>query len=93
MSRLAAFLALVFTAAACGTSPCQTLGERLCRCQPGYSTDTCKTMVERQLKDSSPSDGQCQAWLDSCQAPTGVDLCEWLLTTAGQQACGLAPPP
>jgi hypothetical protein len=92
MRRLAAVL-LLAAAAACGVSPCQTLGERICGCQPGYSTDTCKTLVERQLKDSKPSDAQCQAWLDSCQPPAGSDLCEYMLTAAGQQACGLAPPP
>jgi len=92
MSRLAPFV-LALAAAACGVSPCQELGQRICQCQPGLSSDTCKTMVERQLKDAKPSDSQCEAWLGSCQAPAGVNFCEWLLTPAGKQQCGLTPAP
>jgi hypothetical protein len=89
----AAGLALVLSA--CGDSPCQELGERICACQPGgLSADTCKAQVEKQLEDIDPSkafEDKCQQYLDACNAPAGANLCEWLLTERGKQACGLAP--
>jgi hypothetical protein len=33
----------------------------------------------------------CQQRLDACVAPDGVVFCEWLLTRAGKDACGLTP--
>ncbi len=84
---LAASLAL----AACGTSPCQELGERICKCQPGLDSTTCKSQVERLLKSENPGKATCEALLDSCNAPSGLDLCEWMLTEPGRAACGLTP--
>ncbi len=94
---LAAALAL----AACSKSPCQELGERLCRCQPNISQDTCKTQVQNQLKDLNPPqslEDYCQQRLDGtgpsdpgCNAPAGADFCEWLLTKDGKDFCGLTP--
>jgi hypothetical protein len=90
MPRLAA-AALVAVLAACGTSPCQELGQRICGCQPGLPSSTCKTLVEQQLKSTNPGDGTCDTILASCNAPAGADLCEWMLTEAGKKACGLTP--
>jgi hypothetical protein len=91
MPRLAA-AALLAALAACGASPCQELGERICACQPGLASSTCKSQVEQQLKSSNPGETECKQLLGSCQAPEGVDLCEWMLTEAGKAACGLTAP-
>ncbi len=113
---LALLVAAAITAAGCGTSACQDLGEKVCRCQPGMTEDTCKTQVEDQLNGlgvntpglsgilDNVETGQpltfedyCQQRLDgtasvpACAAPEGVDFCEWLLTEAGKDACGLTP--
>jgi uncharacterized protein YoaH (UPF0181 family) len=93
LMRLSAALLLV-ALAACGKSACQELGERICSCQPGgLSSGSCTTLVEQQLKTSSPGESRCQSYLDSCKAPPNVDLCEFMLTPAGKIACGLTPPP
>jgi hypothetical protein len=93
MARLAALLLATALAAlaACGPSPCQELGQRICSCQPGLSSATCKTQVEQQLKSTNPGDGVCDKFLASCVPPAGIDLCEWMLTEAGKKACGIAP--
>jgi hypothetical protein len=93
MARLAApaLAAALVALAACGTSACQELGQRICACQPGLSSSTCKTQIEQQLKSSNPGESTCQHLLDTCNAPSGVDICEWMLTEAGKQACGLTP--
>jgi hypothetical protein len=91
MVRLAAALVLAVALSACGTSPCQELGQRICACQPGLPSSTCKTQVEQQLKNANPGEGKCDQLLQSCQPPAGVDLCEWMLTEAGKRACGLTP--
>ncbi len=90
MRRLA-FLALLALAAACSTSPCQDLGERICACNPGATADTCEALTETQLEDHDPGDGYCEDHLGSCSAPPGADFCEWLLTEDGKVACGLTP--
>ena len=89
--RRVALASLLALAAACSTSPCQELGERICQCQPGTTKDTCKTQVQNQLKNVSPDEGFCQGRLNVCNAPEGVDFCEWLLTAPGKTACGLTP--
>lgn len=91
MRPLAAAL-LLAALAACGKSPCQELGERICACQPGLDSNTCKTQVESQLKSASPGSSACEAFLETCNAPPDVNLCEWMLTKAGKEACGLAQP-
>ncbi len=94
MRRIAAasVFSLVLAAAGCGDSACQELGERICACQPGLGQDACKTQVEEQLNSNDPGDAFCEAHLNTCNAPSGGNLCEWLLTAGGKKACGLAPP-
>ena len=93
MRRLATavFLAGLAGLAGCGPSACQELGERICRCQPGLDSGTCKTQVERLLKSENPGKATCETLLGTCSAPSGLDLCEWMMTEPGKQACGLAP--
>lgn len=90
MRRLAA-LALLLLAAACGTSPCQDLGERICSCNPGATSDSCKSLTESQLEGASLSDGRCEQILADCTAPEGAVFCEWLLTPEGKERCRLTP--
>ncbi len=89
--RLAPLL-LLAALAACGTSPCQELGQRICACQPGLDSTTCKTQVQNLLNSLNPGTSTCDALLSSCTAPQGADLCEWMLTPDGKKACGLTPP-
>ncbi len=90
MRRLSV-LTLLALAAACSDSPCQDLGERICACNPGATTDTCTALVESQLGDHDPGDGYCDDHLTTCSAPPGALFCEWLLTEDGKVACGLTP--
>ncbi len=88
---------LVAALAACGTSHCQTLGERICGCQPGLDSTTCKTQVQNLLNSSSPGEAKCAEYLNWCRpenpkAPPGVDLCEWMMTDQGKVSCGLEAP-
>jgi hypothetical protein len=92
--RIAALAALALAASGCSKSPCQELGERICRCQPGMTEDTCKTQVQGQLDGidtTSSFEDFCQQRLDACNAPQGADFCEWLATADGKDACGLTP--
>ncbi len=93
MRRLA-LASLAALAAAC-TDPCQELGDRICQCPPaGVTTDTCKTQVKNAVgSPTSDQDSKCSALLDTCNAPDGVDFCEWITTEAGKEACGLAYSP
>jgi hypothetical protein len=92
MRRLALAAALAAALAGCGKSDCQELGERICQCQPGLDRSACQTQVENQLKSSDPGEGTCRTLLESCNAPAGLDLCEWMLTADGRVACGLTTP-
>jgi hypothetical protein len=93
MRRLAA-VALLALAVGCGDSPCQDLGERICSCNPGATTDACEAQTESQLEDADLSDDDCDRLLGTCNAvPPGAQFCEWLLTADGKEACGLTPPP
>jgi hypothetical protein len=88
-------LAAALAGAGCSTSPCQSLGEKLCACT-GLASSSCTTQVENQLKTVNPGQSQldaCQALLDRCKQPAGAVFCEWLSTDTGQVACGLAPEP
>ncbi len=88
-------VALAAFAAGCSKSPCQELGEKLCGCT-GLSSDACKTQVEDQLKALDPSkstEDLCDQFLGTCNAPPNAQFCEWLLTTDGKEACGLAKTP
>ncbi len=91
MSR-AAVLALAAAAAlaasGCGTSACQQLGEKLCACQPGMSTDTCTTQVTNQLNELGVESPGFDGMLDNVAAgePVGFNAkCQQFL-----DAC--APP-
>jgi hypothetical protein len=92
MRRLAVAAAIAAALAGCGTSHCQDLGQRICSCQPALDSSTCKTQVQNLLNSSSPGEAYCAELLSSCNAPAGQDLCEWMLTPAGKQACGLSTP-
>lgn len=91
LALLAALAALAL--AGCG-SPCEDLGDRLCRCAPaGTTRDTCERQVKDELDRLSPSDAQqdfCGGRLALCEAPSGADFCEWLETPCGRVSCGLA---
>jgi hypothetical protein len=91
MRRPVLVLALALAALGCSESPCQELGERLCACTA--AGDTCETQVEGQLDSVDLTEGRCEEVLAVCNAPAGADFCEWLLTSDGKQACGLAPAP
>jgi hypothetical protein len=92
MRRLAALL-LALALAGC-SSPCQELGDRLCRCVGvGTTRDNCERQVKERLKDLDPSsDVQdlCDAKLGTCGAPEGADFCDWTLTACGKASCGLS---
>jgi hypothetical protein len=96
MRRLLSIVALAVLAAGCN-NPCQDLGDRLCKCLPvGTTTETCKREVDNAVKAADPTKDQdraCSDYLDSCNAPAGVDFCDWILTAEGEIACGLAYPP
>jgi hypothetical protein len=92
--RLAALLTLVL-AAACG-SPCQDLGERICKCQPaGTAQDGCKQAVEDQIDRGNPRPGdseqdRCEELLKTCPDPANdAGACDRLATEEGRVACGL----
>lgn len=93
MLRLALALLAVAALAAC-SSPCQDLGDRLCRCSGvGTTRDACERQVKDDLKRLNPSkdvEDLCSARLDTCSAPSGADFCEWLLTACGKASCGLS---
>ncbi len=93
--RLLAPIALAALALTACSGPCKELGDRLCQCAPsGTSRDTCQRQVDDALAKQSPSQSQCNAWLDSCtpNPPGGAQFCEWLLTDAGKSACGISYP-
>jgi ABC-type oligopeptide transport system substrate-binding subunit len=91
---LAAALAL---SAACATSPCQELGEKLCGCQPGTTQDSCRTQVQEQLNAlgvGNPGfnglldhveDGKPVTFEDYCQAR--LDQCTSKATEQGAVFC------
>jgi hypothetical protein len=91
MRRVAALLIAPALALAGCSSPCQELGDRLCRCR---SADTSRSSCERQVKDQiddlDPSESVCEEKLDTCEAPDGVDFCDWILTECGKASCGFS---
>ena len=63
---------------------------------PERLATACKTEVKNQLSAAGLNDGNyaaCEAALVTCNAPAGASFCEWITTTGGKQACGLAYPP
>ncbi|HET9599266.1 MAG TPA: hypothetical protein VFP65_27070 [Anaeromyxobacteraceae bacterium] len=92
-AALAALLALALSA--CG-SPCQDLGDRICDCQPqGTSRDSCRSTVRSTLSANSPNGAQedtCRHLLDTCKAPDSSNVCDFINSEAGKEACGMAFP-
>jgi len=86
----AALLAL----AACGKSPCEELGSRICSCQAaGTVRDACNAAVRTELSASSPSSADettCQGLLKGCAGSDSPGFCEKLQTAQGKIACGEA---
>lgn len=100
MRRLLAVLTALplVLAAACG-SPCEDLGDRICRCQPsGASRDACNNAIQDQIGSGNPKPGSsqqdfCEAKLKTCPNPSNDDLaCDRMRTEDGKIACGLAYP-
>jgi hypothetical protein len=98
MRRTALALALTLAAAltACG-SPCQDLGNRICKCSAeGAVRESCERAVEEQVESGNPRPGSndqdfCEEKLDSCADPDDDPaMCDRLETEAGKRACGLA---
>ncbi len=84
-------LALVAFALAACSGPCDELASRLCDCpQNGVSSATCRQQSSDTLGKTKPSDSQCSAWLDSCQAPSGAQFCDWLGSRCGKAQCGIS---
>lgn len=81
----------------CGVHSCQELGNRLCQCVgAGAARDNCKTEVKNQLSAAGLNDSNyaaCEAALTTCYAPAGATFCEWITTSDGKVACGLAYSP
>jgi len=95
---LAGLAALALTAA-CG-SPCQDLGERICRCQPSSALrDACNKSVQDQIGRGDPKPHQheqdfCEQKLKTCPNPsTDSTACDQIQSEAGKIACGLAYDP
>jgi hypothetical protein len=81
--------------AGCG-SPCEDLADRICGCRPaGSERENCRRAVEQQIEEGDPRPGDaeqdlCERKLDTCHAPAGTELCDWIATEGGKVACGLA---
>ena len=92
MRRLLAALAIALLSAC--TEPCQELANRFCECSGGGSSqDSCERGAEDRLSEIGAGDAkqnQCEHWLDTCHAPPGAELCEWLRTTDAKAACGIS---
>jgi len=95
-TALALALFLATALAACG-SPCQDLGDRICKCQPeGITRENCERAVDKQVKDGNPRPGSndqdfCEQKLKSCPNPDDDPaMCDRLETEVGKQACGLS---
>ncbi len=78
-AALALVAAAALFAAGCGTSACQKLGEKICGCQPGMTTDTCKTQVQDQLNQLGVDTAGFNGMLDHVAAGEPVrfeDFCQ-----------------
>jgi hypothetical protein len=83
-------LSVAALAAGCSKSPCEELGEKLCKCTGEGSSD-CEAQVKDQLDAVSLTQNRCERVLEACVEPAGAEFCEWLLTEDGKRSCGLAP--
>lgn len=88
-----AALASALLASGCENA-CQDLGNRLCDCTPvGQTKSACERNVQNEISRLNPdSDTRevCQAKLDTCYAPSGVDFCDWIDGRCGKSACGMS---
>ncbi|HEX9049291.1 MAG TPA: hypothetical protein VF841_02040 [Anaeromyxobacter sp.] len=85
--------AAALASAGCGTSACQSFGEKLCSCQPGMTQDACKTQVQNELNQAGVDRVGFDGMLDHVAAGTPIryeDFCQQRLDacTAAQQAAG-----
>ncbi len=92
-AALALAAAAALFAAGCGTSACQELGEKLCSCQPGMTTDQCKSQVQDQLNQLGVDTPGFSGMLDHVEAGTPIryeDFCRQRLDAcnAAQAAAG-----
>ncbi len=74
-----ALAAAALAAAGCGTSACQDLGEKLCSCQPGVTTDQCKAQVQDQLNQLGVDTAGFNGMLDRIETGAPVrydDYCQ-----------------
>jgi len=96
MRRPLAFLALAWTFAlgACGPTPCQDLGNRMCDCAPlGVSKQSCILGVRTTVQDLHPSSDvqdTCKKMLETCYARQGLDFCDWAHGRCGKASCGVS---
>ncbi len=70
--------AAALAGAGCAKSACQTLGEKLCNCQPGMSQDTCTSQVQNQLDTLGVETAGFNGMLDNAAAGQPVtfeDFC------------------
>jgi hypothetical protein len=92
---LLALLVSSLAQAACSNN-CQDLGDRLCACiGSGTARDNCKREVQNQISALANSSTQavCNAALDTCNAPSGVEFCAWTQTRCGKASCGMSVEP
>lgn len=93
MRRLALVLATAALVVAC-SSPCEDLGDRLCRCGGvGTTRSACEDAMKDELERLDPSkavEDLCEQRLDTCHAPRDAEFCEWLDTACGKASCGLS---
>lgn len=87
-------LALLLVSGGCST-PCEDLGNRICSCQPaGAERDACERAARAAVTGIDRADAAtqdlCDQRLDTCEAPQGLEFCDWLLTCSGKVSCGLA---
>jgi len=94
--RPLAFIALASTLAlgACGPTPCESLGDRMCDCSPlGVSKQSCELGVKSTVQDLHPSsDAQdtCREMLSTCYSRQGLDFCDWIHGRCGKASCGVS---
>jgi hypothetical protein len=94
MRRLApAVLFAALLAAGC-SNECQDLGDRICKCSGvGTTRDNCQRQIQDELKRLNPSSAVqhlCGEKLSTCNAPSGADFCDWLVTSCGKASCGFS---
>src|SRR5512139_3332357 len=77
LASLAVAASAALAAAGCGTSACQELGEKLCNCTPGSTSDSCRTQVQDQLNDLGVDTPGFAGIVDRLQANEPVSFEEY----------------